>query len=95
VVAIGERAAAADRDQTRVALLGQDHVRITSGSRQVRRNARDCRRLRVIPGRQARECRQSRIMGAAQRASQSIRCARATMMPSGPRTYAIRHMFSY
>ena len=28
-------------------------------------------------------------------ASQSIRCARATMIPSGPRTYAMRHMLSY
>ena len=28
-------------------------------------------------------------------ASQSIRCARATMIPSGTRTYAMRHMLSY
>jgi len=36
-----------------------------------------------------------RLPGASRRAGQSIRWARATMIPSGPRTYAMRQMCSY
>jgi hypothetical protein len=39
------------------------------------------------------ECR--RLPGASRRAGQSIRWARATMIPSGPRTYAMRQICSY